>query len=207
MVHSSSPFAVDPPKVTDAEVHRFDSVADIRDFDAFAAELEALVQEKVASADRDAANAKAWDKQMQRNAAALRAQAPWRPSSTDIQRGRKALLEAFEQPHNLPLPEFVKLAGKSRQQIYKDLAAHPPRLLALTVGPRKQRLPDWQLDPVRLRLTQAVLEHSQDVDAWTIYNALSEPLESLRNRSPVSAVTPGNLGEVVKSVCGALGIH
>jgi hypothetical protein len=67
------------------------------------------------------------------------------------------MLRLFEQPQNLPLPEFARLAHKSRQQIYKDLAAKPRRLLALSVGPRKQRLPDWQLDPLRLRLTQDYL--------------------------------------------------
>ena len=42
------------------------------------------------------------------------------------------LLESFNQPHNLPIPEYAKLADKSRQQIYKDILAR--RLLALNVG-------------------------------------------------------------------------
>ncbi|GAA5232358.1 hypothetical protein GCM10025795_07340 [Verticiella sediminum] len=45
-----------------------------------------------------------------RKAAALRADTRWAPGGTDIRRGRAVLLEAFEQPHNLPLPKFAKLA-------------------------------------------------------------------------------------------------
>jgi hypothetical protein len=36
------------------------------------------------------------------------------PGATDIQRGRSARLEAFNQPHNLPLPEFARRANKVR---------------------------------------------------------------------------------------------
>lgn len=69
------------------------------------------------------------------------------------------------------------------------------------------RLPDWQLDPVRLKLTQEVLKVAGDADAWTVYHALSEPAGGLRGRSPVDAVTPGNLDEIVATVCNALGVH
>ncbi|HCF2131650.1 TPA: integrase, partial [Pseudomonas aeruginosa] len=58
-----------------------------------------------------------------RKAAALRADTRWAPNETDVQRGRAVLLEAFNQPHNLPPTEFAKLADKSRQQIYKDILA------------------------------------------------------------------------------------
>ncbi|RNK52386.1 integrase, partial [Xanthomonas vasicola pv. vasculorum] len=67
-----------------------------------------------------------------RKAAALRAETRWAPNETEVQRGRTALLKTFNQPHNLPIPEFAKLADKSRQQIYKDILAR--RLLALNVG-------------------------------------------------------------------------
>ena len=140
-----------------------------------------------------------------RKAAALRADTRWNPRETDIQRGRAAMLEAFEQPHNLPLPRFARLAHKVRQQIYKDIAAH--RLLALNVGPRGQRLPDWQLDPVKQRLTQAVLEGASGVDAWTLYRALSDPLEGLGGRSPVEAVTEDSIETVAKAVFNVLGVH
>lgn len=50
---------------------------------------------------------------------------------------RAATPEALEQPHNLPLPAFARLAHEVPQQIYKDTGAR--RLLALDVGPRGQR--------------------------------------------------------------------
>lgn len=197
---------LDLPQVTADDVHRFDGAARIQDRAAFAAVLDALIREKLASAEqrasRDDTSAVLADK-----VRALRAGQRWQPSATDIQRGRRALLEVFDRADNLPLPEFARLAHKSRQQIYKDLGARPRRLLALGVGPRKQRLPDWQLDPVRLALTREVLKAVGDLDAWTVYHALSAPVEGLRGRSPVDAVTAGNLDEVVTLVCNALGVH
>lgn len=195
------------PKVTPAEVKRFEAAASIKDPVAFAAELEALIQEKLASAEQVAAASSSLVDTLGGKARALRADTRWSPSATDLQRGRSAMLRRFEQPQNLPLPEFARLAHKSRQQIYKDLAAKPRRLLALSVGPRRQRLPDWQLDPLRLRLTQEVLKMAADIDAWTVFQALSEPLDSLGDRSPVEAVSPGNLDAVVKAVYNALGVH
>lgn len=192
----------DLPAVTPTDVHRFDATARIKDRDKFAAELDALIQEKMA-----AAQAAFVTDQLARKARALRADTRWSPSATDLQRGRSAMLRVFEQPQNLPLSEFARLAHKSRQQIYKDLAAQPRRLLALSVGPRKRRLPEWQLDPLRLCLTQRVLKQADDVDAWTLFHALSDPLELLGGRSPVEAVTPGNLDAVTLAVLAALGLH
>jgi hypothetical protein len=198
---------LDLPKVTQADLHRFEGTARIKDPVAFAAALDAFIQEKVGSANELVAEDDSLTQRLSAKARALRADVRWTPTPTAIQRGRQVLLAVFDSPQNLPLPEFARLAHKSRQQIYKDLAAKPPRLLALSVGPRRQRLPDWQLDPLRLRLTQEVLEASDEVDAWTVYHALSEPLDGLRGRSPVEAVSAANLPQVVKAVRGVLGLH
>jgi hypothetical protein len=194
------------PRITADDIHRFDRAARIKDPAAFAVVLDELIREKVASAEHSASRQERLELVVDK-ARALRATSRWHPSATEIQRGRRALLEAFDRPDNLPLSEFARLAHKSRQQIYKDLSSSPRRLLALGVGPRKQRLPDWQLDPVRLKLTQEVFRVAGDVDAWTIYRALSEPVEGLRGRSPVDAVAPSNLGAVVAVVCSVLGVH
>ena len=147
----------------------------------------------------------ALEKTLAAKASALRADAPWVPSDTDIQRGRTVLLKAFEQASNLPLPEFARLANKSRQQIYKDIEAG--RLLALNVGPRGQKLPDWQLDPVKQQFTEAVLKGASQLDCWTLYRALSEPLDALDARSPLDVVTAKSIGELKKVVFNELGIH
>lgn len=193
------------PRVTPADMRRFEAAAHIRDRAAFAAELDALVAEKLAAAGRAAADSPG--DALARKVRALQADTRWTPSSTDLQRGRRALLDAFEQPHNLPLPAFARLAHKSRQMIYKDLAARPRRLLALSVGPRRQRLPDWQLDPSGLRLTREVLAQAADVDAWTLYRALSEPLEGLDGRTPVEAVGRQGVEAVAQAVIESLGIE
>jgi hypothetical protein len=198
------------PRVTVDEVRRFADTVEIRDAQAFAAELEAFVQERVELIELPLSvevplEVETVEQRLVRKAAALRADTRWVPGETDIQRGRAALLEDFEQPHNLPLTNFAELANKSRQQIYKDIEAC--RLLALNVGPRGQKLPDWQLDPVKQQLTQAVLQGVAGIDAWTLYRALSEPLEGLGGRSPVEAVTANSIDEVAKAVFNVLGVH
>lgn len=197
------------PRVTvDDVVRRFSASVEIRDARAFAAELQAFVHERVEAVELPPSLEMPWvettEQTLARKAAALRAGTRWVPGETDIQRGRAAMLEAFNQPHNLPLPKFARLANKSRQQIYKDIDAR--RLLALNVGPRGQKLPDWQLDPVKQRLTQAVLQGAAEVDNWTLYRALSEPLESLGGRSPVDAVAGDSVDEMAKAVLNVLGI-
>jgi hypothetical protein len=197
------------PPVTAKDVGHFYAV-DIRDAEAFADELQAFLHDRLKAAGftlpRSARPASGTlERTLARKAATLRAQTRWAPSPTDIQRGRVVLLQAFNQPHNLPLREFAGLANKSRQQIYKDI--HARRLLALNAGGRGQKLPDWQLDPVKQRLTQAVLQAATGDDPWTLYHALSEPLEVLKGRSPVDAVTAGAVEAVAKAVLGALGVQ
>lgn len=196
------------PRVTVEDVvQRFAGTAEIRDARAFAAELQAFVHERVEAVELPPSLdvPLTVEQTLGHKAAALRAQNRWVPGDTEIQRGRALLLEAFDRPHNLQLPEFARLANKSRQQIYKDINAR--RLLALNVGPRGRKLPDWQLDPVKQGLTQAVLKGAADVDTWTLYRALSEPLEGLAGRSPVDAVTADSVDEVAKAVFNVLGVH
>ncbi|WAW88962.1 integrase [Xanthomonas citri pv. malvacearum] len=194
------------PRVTVEDVRRFAAIVDIRDAGAFAVELQAFVHERVEAVELPVRlEMETMEQTLARKATALRAETRWAPNETEVQRGRTALLKTFNQPHNLPIPEFAKLADKSRQQIYKDILAR--RLLALNVGPRGQKLPDWQLDPVKQQLTQAVLQEVEGIDNWTIYGALSEPLEGLGGRSPVDAVTPDSIDKVSEAVFNVLGVQ
>ncbi|MCC7040331.1 MAG: integrase [Burkholderiales bacterium] len=194
------------PRVTVEDVRRFADTVEIRDARAFAAELQAFIHERVGAMKLPTnLEGETLQQALARKATALRAETRWAPNETDIQRGRAVLLETFNQPHNLPIPEFAKLANKSRQQIYKDILAR--RLLALNVGPRGQKLPDWQLDTVKQQLTRTVLQEVEGIDHWTIYRALSEPLESLGGRSPVDAVTPGSIDDVAEAVFNVLGVQ
>lgn len=194
------------PRVTVEDVRRFADTVEIRDARAFAAELQAFVHERVGAVKLPAnLEGETVNEALERKAAALRADTRWAPTETDVQRGRAVLVETFNQPHNLPPAEYAKLADKSRQQIYKDILAR--RLLALNVGPRGQKLPDWQLDPVKQQLTQIVLQEADGIDHWTIYRALSEPLEGLGGRSPVDVVTHGTIDDVAEAVFNVLGVQ
>ncbi|MBS7560201.1 tyrosine-type recombinase/integrase [Pseudomonas sp. RC4D1] len=120
-----------------------------------------------------------------------------------IQRERAEMLATYEAPCNLPLLTFAKLAGKSRDQVGRDIKNR--RLLALSLGNRGQRIPDWQLDPLCHELVVTVLEQSPGVDVWRLYRALSEPHEQLNGRSPIDVLTPNNVSMAVGIVSSMVG--
>lgn len=197
------------PEVTTDEARRSFSTIEIHDPEAFASELAAFVLGRVESvrlpfnlAIVDAPEER--DEALSRKVAALRAKTRWTPGETEIQRGRALMLEAFERKHNLSVQDFAQLANKSRQQIYKDIEAG--RLLALSLGHRGKKLPDWQLDSKKLALTQTVLRDAPDIDAWTIYNALSDALEALGGRSPIEAADTEPVEKLARTIFNVLGI-
>ncbi|MBF8660618.1 integrase arm-type DNA-binding domain-containing protein [Pseudomonas putida] len=61
------------------------------------------------------------------------------PEISEIQKEREEMLAVYEAPSNLPLPVFARLAGKSRDQVNRDIKAR--RLLSLSLGNRGQRIP------------------------------------------------------------------
>lgn len=197
--------AADQSLVTPTEVRRFDKVVTVRDRRAFLFELDRLVREKVAAATTTASGTSPPTETLRRKAESLRAATSWAPTAADVQRGRAELLREFERPHNLPLVDFVRLAHKSRQQVYKDIAAR--RLLALGIGRRGQRIPDWQLESPGLQLTRAVLQSAEDVDTWTVYRALAEPSEALAGQSPAASVNRGNVDAMARVVLASLGVQ
>mgnify|MGYP000153173828 CR=1 FL=1 len=138
-------------------------------------------------------------------AASFRAESPWEPTQNQLQRGRALLLKEFRKPHNLTVVQFATLAGKSRQQIYKDISSR--RLLAISVGARGQRIPDWQLEEIKQRLTQGLLEAAQGVDEWTLYHALIEPNRDFAGKPPIETVTSGNLKRTLGTILNQLGFH
>lgn len=113
-----------------------------------------------------------------------------------LQQARQTMLDIFEAPHNLPVQVFAKLVGKSRDQINREIKAR--RLLAISLGNRGHRIPDWQLDPVRHALVQAVMDDAGEVDGWAVYRALAQPNEQLDGRAPIDVVTVGNLNRMRK---------
>lgn len=188
------------------DIQRFNGVATISDEMGFASTLTAFILEKFQSIKSPAPGNPEADlpTQLQTRAKALRAETRWQASASELQHGRVQMLKEFNTPNNLPLAQFAKLANKSRQQIYKDVAAK--RLLALSVGSRGLRIPDWQLDPLRLELTRSLLAKAVDIDEWTVFHALSLPLETLQGKSAVEALHKSNFDAVLSSVLNDLGV-
>ncbi|AZD86984.1 Phage integrase, site-specific tyrosine recombinase [Pseudomonas chlororaphis subsp. aureofaciens] len=120
------------------------------------------------------------------------------PELSPIQRERAAMLKVYESPHNLPVITFAKLAGKSRDQVNRDIKAK--RLLTLSLGNRGQRIPDWQLDSQCQDLTRMLLKQALDGDCWRVYQALSTPSARLGGLSPVESIATVGLE---KAACDA----
>ena len=115
-----------------------------------------------------------------------------RPKLSEVQRERLQVLETFEAPHNLSVADYAKLAGKSRRWITYEIQAG--NLLSIHMGHRGQRVPDWQLDPLKRRLVQSVLKQvPRGIDTWAIYHALLQPCDALGGRPAIEAVDPRNL--------------
>ena len=121
------------------------------------------------------------------------------PKLSELQRERLKLLEIFEGPDNLVVADYAKLAGKSRRWITYEIQAG--NLLSIQLGNKGQRVPVWQLDPLKRQLVQAVLRQTpRGVDTWDIYHALLRPHDALGSRPPIEAVTPENMKIAVRVV-------
>ncbi len=115
-----------------------------------------------------------------------------RPRLSGVQRERMQLLETFEAPHNLPVAEYAKLVGKSRRWITYEIQAG--NLLSIHMGNRGQRVPDWQLDPIKHKLIQAILKQvPRSLNTWHIYHALLRSYDALGKLPAIEAVGPTNL--------------
>lgn len=115
-----------------------------------------------------------------------------RPRLSDVQRERLEVLEVFEAPHNLTVADYAKLAGKSRRWITYEIQAG--NLLSIHMGHRGQRVPDWQLDPLKRRLVQSVLKQvPRGLDPWHVYHALLHIYDELGPRPAIEVVRPANL--------------
>jgi hypothetical protein len=125
-----------------------------------------------------------------------------KPAHSEAQRRQLSLLEEFESPHNLPVIEFAKMVGKSRRWVSYEINAG--NLLALNIGNRGMRVPDWHLDPARHALVQAVLKLNGGTDAWDIYHALLRSQSIFGNRPALEAIKAHDLGTVVMAVCVSL---
>ncbi|SFV01679.1 hypothetical protein SAMN04489707_10821 [Paenacidovorax caeni] len=122
------------------------------------------------------------------------------PEVSAIQREREEMLAIYESPSSLPVPLFGKLAGKSKDQINRELKAG--KLLSISLGNRGQRVPDWQLVPLKHKLAQVLMRQSPHADSWELYRMLARPHPDLGDRAAIDIVTPSNLGMVVQVIAG-----
>lgn len=123
---------------------------------------------------------------------------------SDVQRERMEILSIYEAPHNLLVTQFAKLAGKSRDQINREIKAG--KLLTLSIGNRGQRIPEWQLDPIKHQITHLLMKKFDGIDPWQLYRVLTQRSEQLNGRSAIEAVTTNNIDEVIDFVSAVLKI-
>ncbi len=122
-----------------------------------------------------------------------------KPNLSEMQRERMQLLDIFEGPENVVVADYAKLVGKSRRWITYEIQAG--NLLAIQFGNKGQRVPVWQIDPVKHQLVQMILRRTpRGVDTWKIYRALQAVYTELDDRTPLEAVTSQNIGVVANLV-------
>ena len=90
----------------------------------------------------------------------------YEPAMSDIQRNRMEMLAIYDAPHNLPVSQFAKLAGKSRDQINREIKAG--KLLTLNIGNRWQHIPDWQLEPIKHRLVYDLPKQAAGIETLAL---------------------------------------
>ncbi|WZB61987.1 hypothetical protein WJ970_34740 [Achromobacter xylosoxidans] len=108
------------------------------------------------------------------------------------------MLAIYESPNNLPVPLFGKLAGKSKDQINRELKAG--KLLSISLGNRGQRVPDWQLVPLKHRLAQVLMNQCPHADSWDLYRMLTQPHPDLGDRAAIDVVTPTNVAAIIRVI-------
>lgn len=189
-----------PSNISSDDLWRFNEVAPISDEKASLILPEQLAAERTTNAVPPQVTA-----DMVARAKALEAPVPYRPTQAEMLRGRMLQLAELRCKSNLSIARYGALARKSRQQLYKEISAR--KLLAISIGRRITRVPDWQLAPAPLALTQSVLAQATHVDSWTIYRALSLPDDAFNGKPPVAAVTPAKVKDVAELICGRLGVY
>ena len=122
------------------------------------------------------------------------------PEVSAIQREREEMLAMYESPSCLPVPLFGKLAGKSKDQINRELKAG--KLLSISLGNRGQRVPDWQLVPLKHKLAQVLMNQRPHADSWDLYRMLTQPHPDLGDRAAIDAVTPTNVPAIIRVIMG-----
>ena len=122
------------------------------------------------------------------------------PEVSAIQREREEMLALYESPSCLPVPLFGKLAGKSKDQINRELKAG--KLLSISLGNRGQRVPDWQLVPLKHKLAQVLMNQRPHADSWDLYRMLTQPHPDLGDRAAIDAVTMTNVPAIVRVIMG-----
>lgn len=122
------------------------------------------------------------------------------PEVSAIQREREEMLTIYESPSSLPVPLFGKLAGKSKDQINRELKAG--KLLSISLGNRGQRVPDWQLVPLKHKLAQVLMNQCPHADSWDLYRMLTQPHPDLGDRAAIDAVTPTNVPAIIQVIMG-----
>lgn len=180
---------------------RFERSAEIKNMGEFQEALVALFAEQEQSRhgqDEEVST------EIKRHADKLVLDEPWRPTDSQLEQGRVAVLKELARPENLSVAEFALLAGKSRAQIYNDIKAR--RYLAVSRGgPRGARLPDFQLRDEGQALVQLLLEKAPDIDGWTWYTILAEPNDAIDGDVPGYSVQRKNVKQLAALLLGQLG--
>ncbi len=95
---------------------------------------------------------------------------------------------------------YLVVEGRDKDQINRELKAG--KLLSISLGNRGQRVPDWQLVPLKHKLAQVLMNQCPHADSWDLYRMLTQPHPDLGDRAAIDAVTPTNVPAIIRVLMG-----
>ncbi len=192
------------PRVTVEDVRR-SRIPSNPQCPGFAAELQAFIHERVEAVKLPAnLEGETVVQALQRKAAALRSDTRWAPNEPMSSEAAPCCWKPSTSRTICRLPS----SPSWRTSRASNLQGHPrPSAAGTERGAARPEAARLAARPGEAAVDPTVLQEVEGIDHWTIYRALSEPLEGLGGRSPVDAVTHGTIDDVAEAVFNVLGVQ
>ncbi len=129
--------------------------------------------------------------------------------SKELKTGRNSTLSQIKRIFGkdvLPTLGKMSIYDIRRPQLLGVLARIEKRkagqLPSISLGNRGQRVPDWQLVPLKHKLAQVLMAQCPYADSWELYRMLTRPHPDLGDRAAIDVVTATNVPAVVRAIMG-----
>ena len=136
-----------------------------------------------------------------------RAEKPWRPNDTLLERGRRLQQKQLRRPGMLTVQQFARAEGTSERRVRFELARPCSKWLMLGTRGMAPRMPAWKSSRAHEWLIRELRKHGRGLDVWTIYWALDARLPGLGDERPIDVIAWKNRRRVLSAVLSAQSFH